>query len=318
MLTPEILEPFVRLACSMSADELFGYLQTIGFTVVDYGTETGHRWSKDTTKNRYAIRPGLNEDSPLLVCHADTVRPITSYHYDNESGKVTSLGLDDRLGIALMLYGIAYGELYDCAMLVCDNEEIGCSTASQFVSDQMTLPTIVPNMLIEFDRRGDDVVTYCFGDTTLHSLLQSVGFRIGQGSFSDICSMEEMEVKGINVGIGYHREHSNECYAMLDDTCKQYDKTLQFLALFGHVRLDHTIVKRVTSHWDNPRQNDTVTISNDWDDIADNEDDNDGWYMCDSCGFNCLETDDGCNELHNGLVCDSCLDCSKYLAKRVQ
>lgn len=50
MLTTEILEPFVRLACSMSADELFDYLQTIGFTLVDYGTETGHRWSKDTTK----------------------------------------------------------------------------------------------------------------------------------------------------------------------------------------------------------------------------------------------------------------------------
>jgi hypothetical protein len=213
-----------------------------------------------------------------------------------------------------MLYGIASGELVDCAMLVCDNEEIGQSTATQFADDQSVMPVYTPTMLIEFDRRGDDVVTYSYGDDTLHSLLQSVGFTIGQGSFSDICSMESLGVKGFNVGIGYHREHTDSCYALLDDTCEQYAKTLQFLALFGHVRLHHTIAKRYVDHWDNPRQNDTVTVLNEWDD-NDNDDEEHGWYLCDSCGFNCSDEHDGCNEAHGGLVCDACHDTLKGLKR---
>jgi len=105
---------------------------------------------------------------------------------------------------------------------------------------------------------------------------------------------------------------------MLADTCKQYDRTLQFLSLFGHVRLHHSIAKRIVTRWDNPRQNDTVTISNDWDNNEDDGHDDDGWYVCDVCGFHCREDIDGCSELHGGIVCDSCFDCAKYTSKRVQ
>lgn len=186
---------------------------------------------------RLAFRPGATKHSPLIVCHADTVvnggDGPHPFSYSAESDTVTSIALDDRLGIACMLSAVdASLPLASCAMLICDDEEIGNSSARVFSLD------ITPNFLVELDRRGTDVVCYEYETRLLRSLLTHAGFRIGRGSFSDICYLGIYGVCGFNVGVGYHNEHSHKCHAVLADTFSQLGKLDQFLAKFGDVRLD--------------------------------------------------------------------------------
>jgi len=219
--------------CMMTASEVFSYLQDKhGFTI----------YIDAKTGQRFAYRPGDSSESVMLVCHADTVLK------DTRKPKVTrnvirTPELDDRLGIAAMLTGHKFtvgskGRLSKCAMLICDDEEVGDSTAALF---QSFFPSATPNWLVELDRRGTDVVTYDYGNETWHSLLQSVGYSIGQGSFSDICHLEGLGVCGVNVGVGYHNEHTFNCYANLSDTAKQLTRLDNLLSAFGHIRLRHDI-----------------------------------------------------------------------------
>lgn len=217
-------EKTLRTLCKIPTRDVFGLAETLHFSVDTRGTR------------RFAYRPGIRHDSPMVVCHADTVvnGGESGHEFRISKGKAYSIALDDRLGIACMFQAIQdQTPLGDCAMLICDDEEIGRSTASIFDYD------VNPNWLVELDRRGTDAVMYEYETPLLQSLLRSVGFKIGSGSFSDICYLEHLEVVGFNVGVGYHHEHSNECFADLADTHAQIDKLHKFLAKFGDVRLDH-------------------------------------------------------------------------------
>jgi hypothetical protein len=244
-LNVEEFELIVRECCTLTTDDMFRRLCDVyGFTLTHHGSES---WGKKGAMihNRYAYRPGKYADSPLLVCHADTVLGNLSYSYDAERMVVTSSELDDRLGIACMLYSLLLGNaLSECAMLVCDNEEIASTTASTFTDDTLamcgTSELGLPVWLMEFDRRGVDVVTYVYGNDTFHSLLESVDFTIGEGSFSDISSMTELGRSGVNVGIGYHNEHSTRCHARLSDTLLQLARATQFCLAFSEVTLRYS------------------------------------------------------------------------------
>lgn len=244
----ERFEQIVRTVCTMTTDDLFEYLKGFGFFITHHGSEPYGK-NGSVIHDRYAYRPGYGPESPLLVCHADTVRRCLAYEYDAEHNTVVSSELDDRLGIACMLYVIELGSgLSDCAMLVCDNEEIAASTATTFTDDVIASLGLsnsgYPNWLMEFDRHGTDVVCYGYENDTFSSLLEHAGFEIGVGSFSDISSMTELGRSGVNVGVGYHREHTLQCYANLTDTLKQLGRAEMFYALFGHIALKYTPTKR--------------------------------------------------------------------------
>lgn len=218
-----MFEKTLRTLCKITTTDVFALAESLHFSVETRG------------KRRFAYRPGIAADSPMVVCHADTVANggEDGHDFKISKGRALSLALDDRLGIACMFHAIREATpLSDCAMLICDEEEIGNSSAKIFDFD------VCPNWLVELDRRGTDVVMYDYESTLLRSLLTSVGFTTGHGSFSDICYLEHLGVCGFNVGVGYHREHSKECYADLADTYSQIDKLHQFLSKFGDVRLD--------------------------------------------------------------------------------
>jgi M42 glutamyl aminopeptidase len=210
----------LRTLCTSKTSEVFDSLVNLGFTY----------------NGRYAFRHGKTATSPMIVCHADTVVDGGDgpHPFSKRGNRVTSIALDDRLGIACMVSIIQHKyAMADCAFLVCDDEEIGRSTAKEFVED------VTPNWLVELDRRGTDVVCYDYDTPLLRSLLRSVGFDIGHGSFSDISSLEFLEVIGFNVGVGYHCEHTDKCHADLQDTLGQLDKLAKFYDRFGSIRLDH-------------------------------------------------------------------------------
>lgn len=303
------LEQYTHFLCLLSTDDVFNHLATIGFTV-------HHATSK--TK-RYAVKQGSTITRPLVVCHADTVLESRVYKFDDNSGVVVSSELDDRLGIAVMLCLLLDG--IDVSCLVCDNEETGRTTATQFVRETKLQPV----WLTEFDRRGIDVVCYDYETPILVSMLQHCGFDVGKGSFSDISSMESLEVIGFNVGVGYHREHSLKCHANLNHTLQQVDTWLTWYNWLSSVHLAHEertwgrssfgkyygssastvryssddFLDKYTSKIivDNPRVDDT------WDD--DLFDSPTGLELCDQCGNYC-DSETMC-DYSGGTVCENCI-----------
>lgn len=337
----ERFEQIVRIVCTMTTDELFEYLAEFGFFVTNHGSEPYGK-NGAIIHDRYAYRPGYGPESPLLVCHADTVRRCLAYEYDAERSVVVSSELDDRLGIACMLYVIELSSgLSDCAMLVCDNEEIAASTARTFTDDiiaSLGLSSVgYPNWLMEFDRHGTDVVCYDYENDTLSSLLEHAGFEIGVGSFSDISSMTDLGRSGVNVGIGYHREHTLQCYADLTDTLKQLGRAETFYQLFGHIALKFTPPKRYggkysrfgyDGYYDDDWKDTSVkgigsklsltpVPSLDmWDNPMDDEDTADYIDATEIINCECCDTPNHLDDLvdwHGQIICDQCY--SDYILK---
>ena len=224
----------LRNCCLASKAELFAALEIIGFE------------RHDREGRCFYFKPGIADDSPMVVCHADTVVKGGSgphnWEYDQSTNTVTSIALDDRLGIAAMVY-LIQGEsiLADFAYLVCDDEEIGQSTASLFDLD------VSPNWMVELDRRGVDVVCYEYEHPLFTALLESVGFHVGHGSFSDISSLDFLECVGFNMGVGYHNEHSTACHANLAHLAAQLIRLEDFADRFNAIRLPYEPPRRYRS-----------------------------------------------------------------------
>lgn len=216
-------KPLLRQCCLATTKSIFANLPKYGFTVQG---ELGQQW---------AYKPGKTIASPLLLCHADTVvdRGNGKHAYTIQGNRVNSIALDDRLGLAMLLYSLKYhtDTLGNCAMLVCDDEERGRSTAQ--IADVQG----IPNWLMEFDRRGSDCVTYEYSSVLWDGILTSIGFEVGRGSFSDICYLDYLGVCGVNVGVGYWNEHSPECFADLSHTWKQFQLAEKLYCKLGDIRL---------------------------------------------------------------------------------
>lgn len=185
----------------------------------------------------YAFRKGATPTSPLIVAHCDTVKDggekgdtadrVSKY-------RIRSLALDDRLGCAIMVaILVSRHPLSQCAFLVCDDEEIGQTSAKVFKQ------SISPNWMVELDRRGEDVVCYDYESTLFSGLLRHVGFRVGSGSFSDISSLDDLGCVGFNMGVGYHDEHSEDCYCDLRQTFRQFRRLERFYSLFKDIPLEY-------------------------------------------------------------------------------
>jgi hypothetical protein len=148
-----------------------------------------------------------NKAGVLGVAHLDVVNELNHFYPLNiHNGKIVmSSRCDDRLGVYILLKILpAMGIKVD--VLLTDNEEIGQSTAVDFVSKKKY------NWIFQFDRRGDDVVTYKYNNKKWLNALTDSGFKIGVGSFSDICELENLGCSGVNVGCGYFSEHSDLCF----------------------------------------------------------------------------------------------------------
>jgi hypothetical protein len=218
----------------------------------DYPTAYGFEHiEKQGKRQRYLYRPGVTDESPLLICHADTVLASRAYQYNAKTSVVTCAELDDRLGIAVLLaiiesVGLDCLHLSDCAMLITDNEEIGQSTSALFAADCIQNPERFgrPNWLLNFDRRGTDSVCYGYENDTLSSLLRHCGHTIGQGTCSDISRMENLGVSGVNIGIGYQNEHSLKCSVYLRDTLQSILRAECFCSQFGHIRFEFVPPKK--------------------------------------------------------------------------
>ncbi|OVE73922.1 hypothetical protein BVX94_02285 [bacterium B17] len=177
-----------------------------------------------------------NSSQILAVAHLDTVQKGNHMAVAKLKGEtlVFNPKLDDRLGVYTILEVLPkLGVSTD--VLLTENEERGRSTAAYFQTDKKY------NWIVEFDRRGDDVVTY------VYNWERVVGkfFETGMGSFSDISELEHLGCKAMNVGIGYHDEHSKRAYFVIEDYVTQIERFVGFYGKYRDKRFKH----EPRGHW---------------------------------------------------------------------
>lgn len=187
----------------------------------------------------------------LAVCHLDSVvMPDEADHFYllTISGRrfVFNAQNDDRAGayIILDLLPKLFGEKsFD--YLLCDNEESGATTARNFNRD--VRDGVLPfkdryNWMVEFDRKGDDAVTYSYMATEWRDRLKGAGFKLGNGSFSDISALQNLGCCGVNVGVGYNDYHSPFSRLDVEMMLGNLEKFKTFYDENKDIRYEHTPV----------------------------------------------------------------------------
>lgn len=167
-----------------------------------------------------------NGGSVLLVAHLDTVQipKIIGFSAD----RIWATGLDDRLG-AFIAYKLS--TMLGCDLLLCDLEESGQSTAQYHKMKNKY------NWVCEFDRAGDDVVTYDLESEKFQDILDDT-WAVGFGSFSDICFLDT-DVCCFNLGIGYEKAHALDSYAVLSTMNEQVKLWIDFYNQYKDTRFEY-------------------------------------------------------------------------------
>jgi len=198
----------IQRRCTQKKKSLLRSLVSDGFTKTECPTQGNAYYFKD------------NGGNVLLVAHADTVQK--GLRFSKNENIIFSPMLDDRLGVALVADYLPSVLSAPVDILITDDEECGNSSARSFVSPKEY------NWIAEMDRGGGDVVTYCLDSPDWNSALESAGFTIGSGIYSDICELTDTCCM-VNVGIGYDLYHSAKAYANTD-TLQQ--NLVRFVTLF--------------------------------------------------------------------------------------
>lgn len=162
----------------------------------------------------------------LYVAHIDTVQKLLPANEIriNESN-VFATGLDDRLGCYLAFRLNLLGLKGD--ILICDHEEINMTTAKHFTTDKAY------HWVCEFDREGEDAVTYRKSSSLFENSLKSVGISMGVGTYSDISELVLSNRPCMfNLGIGYHRAHSSQSYLDIKEMVRNVGRFSKFYEKF--------------------------------------------------------------------------------------
>lgn len=157
-------------------------------------------------KRRFIDRGG----NILAVAHCDHVDIPYRFDVSSDGEKIICPRLDDRLGVYLAMEVLPQIGV-ECDLLLTDGEELGRSTARNFIPEKNY------NWIIELDRAGSDAVVYQYRE--MESPVFDC-FPYGEGSFSDISHMEQLGVGAFNAGIGYHFQHTRNCYCRWDEVAE--------------------------------------------------------------------------------------------------
>jgi hypothetical protein len=151
--------------------------------------------------------------------------------------------LDDRLGLWVIYALLPTLNCRDFDILLTDHEEMGASTAEYFT------PGKEYNWVFEFDRMGaGDCALYQYDTPGNKELVKKYGFNPVGGSFTDICDLNHLGCAAFNFAVGYHNQHSQHCYADLDDTVACAKRFIKLFDEHGDIHIPHD--GRKQSRWD--------------------------------------------------------------------
>lgn len=149
-----------------------------------------------------------------LVAHLDTVFEnvqIEKELFYDEKRNVCFCpdgpGFDDKAGVYSIVQLIKRG--YKPSIIFTTDEELGCKGADALVKTFPQAPMDV-KYIVELDRRGSvDCVFYQCNNPVFEEYVESFGFVMNFGSFSDISVIcPYWGIAGVNLSIGYYDEHS--------------------------------------------------------------------------------------------------------------
>lgn len=177
----------------------------------------------------------------LGVAHLDAVA-WDKPRWNN--GKVYCRQLDDRLGVWVLLDLLPTLGCPAFDVLLTDSEECGRSTAQYFEGAGYEY-----NWIFEFDRAGSDCVLYDYENDATTALVESYGWPVETGMFSDICSLEHLGIKGFNFGTGYHGQHTTKCYADIAETVRNAKRFVAMANDYRLTPLPHTPTPSTYGSW---------------------------------------------------------------------
>ena len=171
----------------------------------------------------------------LLVAHMDTVhQKLPDYIVYNQTTKTLSapqgIGGDDRCGVYMILQLI---KQYNCSVLFCEDEEIGCVGALKFCHSTMSKSLIGKfQYIIEFDRQGsNDAVFYECDNIDFEEFITEEYYKLAFGSFSDISYIApHLNVAAVNLSCGYHKPHTKDEYVSVPEMHKSIEQAGKILA----------------------------------------------------------------------------------------
>lgn len=196
--------------------------------------------------NQYLFIEGTS--NACVVAHLDTVhsRPPVNILAEKHPDKTIysskfGIGADDRCGV---LAAIKLNELNDDSLnlLFTFNEEIGGLGVKTFVKGKLFNRVKEHiNVFLEFDRKGsNDYVLYGYQNEEVQNILEAVGFVEALGSYSDVKTLSDKGILGINLSTGYYNQHrKNEYFVLeeLENNIKRVNSILQELAIKKRVAM---------------------------------------------------------------------------------
>ena len=169
----------------------------------------------------------------LLIAHMDTVHKNLPHFIKSEGDKLSSpngIGGDDRCGVYMILEIV---KRYNCSVLFCEDEEIGCVGAVKFTKTKLADELVGQfNYIMEFDRRGNkDAVFYDCDNPDFEEFITREFYKTASGSFSDISEIAPvLECAAVNLSCGYYNAHTKDEYVVwseMETSIKEAMKILE-------------------------------------------------------------------------------------------
>jgi len=216
-----------------------------------------YKESSVSKHERFLYYRGKRENKVLLVAHADTfftkehlfekeekeLVPFTNRylglnHPNNDSTNSNSMnqfiqnkngnqgiGADDRAGCAILYLLKDSGH----SLLIVDGEELGGLGSKWLMDIHSDIANEINQhqFMIEFDLPGEmSYKTYNVGSDELCELIENhyLYDKLPNFSFTDICTLAR-DICGVNLAVGYGRQHSSAEYISLKEWYRTYKLT---------------------------------------------------------------------------------------------
>lgn len=176
----------------------------------------------------------------MLVAHLDTVhdklvRDICKTVDGNILMSPQGIGGDDRCGVFALVKAYQSAQIKPWLLFTCE-EEIGGLGAKKFCQahkqGQLSKDLNQLKCIIELDRKGSrDAVYYNCANPDFEAYIESKGFKIAQGSFSDISLIApELGIVAVNLSSGYHNPHTLHEYINRSELNFTIQKVVEIIA----------------------------------------------------------------------------------------
>lgn len=169
----------------------------------------------------------------LLVAHLDTVhetKPKMIMVAEDKDVILSpdGIGGDDRCGVYMIFEVI---KKYNCSVLFCEDEEIGCVGAHKFTKSKVA-QSLDFNYIIEFDRKGkNDAVFYDCDNVEFEHFITEKFYKAEYGTFSDISIIAPyLGVAAVNLSCGYYNAHTKNEYIVISEMQASINAACDILA----------------------------------------------------------------------------------------